>query len=326
MKKKDVLITGAAGLIGSFLAELLVRRGFRVTIIDDFSKGRIEHLSAIKSEIEIRRGNLESKEFTNHAFDGEWHHVYHLASRAYGIAYSRNHHLDVISHNEEVTNNVLSALRRIETKGVTIISSSCVHKDGGPETTPELPLFEEEPETANWGYGWAKRFLEQKFIIYEKITGVPVTILRPFNIYGERYSWQGEYSQAIPMLIKKIMDRENPIVIWGSGNQRRNYMHAQDCARLIHAVSEKKFSGQAVNIGSEKTISISDLVVLVKTMTGIKSDVVFDTTKPEGRFVKSANSSKLRQIIGTERIHEIGLEEGLCRMLEWYKQTFTDQV
>jgi nucleoside-diphosphate-sugar epimerase len=321
MTKKTAIVTGGAGLIGSHLVEHLILCGYKVRVVDDFSKGKLKHLESVKSQIEIFEGNLEDSSFSKIAFDGKWDYVFHLASRAYGIGYSSLHHLDVMFHNEIVTTNVLQALTTNPPNHVLITSSSCVHRDDGPDTTSELPLYDGEPEMANWGYGWAKRFLEQKFKIYSHITGVPLSIVRPFNIYGERYSWQGEFSQAIPMLVKKVKDDEGPIVVWGSGQQKRNYMHAKDCARLIYHVAEKKYVAGPVNIGTEKTISIEDLIALIKNRANSKSSVIFDKTKPEGRFVKSADATILRSIVGGEII-KIDLVQGIDLMLEWYDTNF----
>ena len=103
-----------------------------------------------------------------------------------------------------------------------ITSSSCVYMDEGPEKIAERELFENYPEKVNEGYGWAKRFLEQKFMLLSEINKTSLKIFRPFNIYGERYKWVGEYSSAIPMLVKRIMDNQNPLYAWGTGNQRRS--------------------------------------------------------------------------------------------------------
>ena len=90
-------------------------------------------------------------------------------------------------------------------ENLMITSSSCVYKDDGPETISERDLFEGNPENVNRGYGWAKRFLECKTKILSEETGIKSIIVRPFNIYGERYKWRGEGSQAIPMLVSKIL-------------------------------------------------------------------------------------------------------------------------
>ena len=108
-----------------------------------------------------------------------------------------------------------------------------------------------------------KDLWNKKFNIYSQETGVPVNVVRPFNIYGERYNWVGKYSQAIPMFVKKILDKEKLSVVWGSGSQRRNYLHAEDCARIIKIIMEKDMTISPVNIGFEKTISMTELVNLI---------------------------------------------------------------
>ena len=95
------------------------------------------------------------------------------------------------------------------------MSSSCVYDDNSPDYTPELEVFHGKPETANKGYGWAKRFLEQKATLFSEEMNIPIVIPRPFNIYGEKYCWAGEYSQAIPMLVKRILDGDNPYIYLG---------------------------------------------------------------------------------------------------------------
>ena len=174
----------------------------------------------------------------------------------------------------------------------------------------------------NWGYGWAKRVLEQKAVIYQKETGVPITVVRPFNIYGERYNWVGESSQAIPMLVKRVMDGENPIVIWGTGNQRRNYIHARDCARAMMRFVENGYVERPVNIGREETVSVRDLVSRIAEAAGLEVDVVCDRTKPEGRFIKSGDSSLMMAALGDDFTLAIPLAEGLRRMIGWHHATF----
>ena len=98
-----------------------------------------------------------------------------------------------------------------------------------------------------------QRFLEQKFILLSEIINIKLKIVRPFNIYGERYRWVGEYSSAIPMLVKRILDDEDPLYAWGSGNQRRSYLHAYDCARIMQKIMEKVEKNITVNIGTNET-------------------------------------------------------------------------
>ena len=316
---KSVVVTGGAGLIGSFLVERLVAVGARVVVADDFSKGRRENLAAVASKIEIREGDLEQVPAMQRALDGA-EIVFHLASRAYGIGYSAGKHVQILEHNERITGNLIHVLSRRPVAHLLVTSSSCVYPDDGPDTLPELPLFTGEPEMANWGYGWAKRMLEQKALILARETGMPLTIVRPFNIYGERYAWVGEASQAIPMQVKKVMDGENPIVVWGSGTQRRNYLHTIDCADAMAGLVEAGFTG-TVNIGTEETVTLLELVSAIGRAAGRDLKLVTDTARPEGRRIKSADSTALRRAYPGFR-KSIALDDGLARMIGWYRETF----
>lgn len=315
-----VAVTGGAGLIGSFLVDQLVALGARVVVVDDFSKGLRANLAAVADRIEVREGNLETPGFATAALAG-CDTVFHLASRAFGVGYSSAHHLHLMEHNELITNNLFAAMRRTTPRRVQVVSSSCIYPDDGPDTVPELDLFTSEPEHANWGYGWAKRFLEQKAIIFQRQTGIPVSIVRPFNIFAERYNWVGNASQAIPMLVKRVLDGENPVVIWGSGNQRRNYLHASDCARAMIRVL---LSGctDPVNIGTEETVTMRELVQRICSVAGRRPCLQVDKTKPEGRFVKSADATRLRSIMGGEPVMTVTLDEGLKRMMDWHREMF----
>jgi UDP-glucose 4-epimerase len=317
---KTVVVTGGAGLIGSYVVERLLERGARVVVADDFSKGRRGHLAGALDRIAIREGDLEQAAAMARALEGA-EMVVHLASRAYGIGYSSQNHLALLAHNERITNNLLDVLAARPVQHLLVASSSCVYPAHGPDTLGELPVFLGEPEAANWGYGWAKRFLEQKAALVAQACAIPLTIVRPFNIYGERYRWLDAASQAIPMLVKKVLDGEDPVVVWGSGTQRRNYMHASDCAAVMADLVEAGFAG-TVNIGSEETVSMLQLVDMICRLARRRPQIVTDESRPEGRRIKSCDATLLRKVSpGFDR--RITLEQGLLRMIDWYATEFS---
>jgi nucleoside-diphosphate-sugar epimerase len=320
---KAVVITGGAGLIGSFLTEKLVAAGARVAVADDFSKGRREFLVSVAEKIDFRIGNLEELPVMRAALAGA-DVVFHLASRAYGIGYSAGNHMAVLAHNERITNNLLHVLGERRIEYMLIASSSCVYPDDAPTPLAELPVFTGEPEEANRGYGWAKRFLEQKALMLRRETGLPLGIVRPFNIYGERYNWVGNGSQAIPMLVKKVMDGDDPLVIWGSGTQRRSYVHAVDCAAAMLALAENEFDG-TVNVGTQETVTMTELVQAILRLSGRTSRLVADPTKPEGRLIKSGDMTRLHETLPNLRL-TVNLDEGLRRMIGWYHAAFAEAV
>jgi len=320
---RRTLVTGGAGMIGSFLVERLVAAGADVVVADDFSRGSRDYLAAVLDRVELREGDLERPDAMEAAVDGA-EIVFHLASRVFGVGYSAGHHLALLAHNERVTNNLLCSLSGRTPSWLLVVSSSCVYADDGPDLIPELPLFAGEPEAANRGYGWAKRFLEQKATLLAREKSFPLTIVRPFNIYGERYRWAGDDSQAVPTQVKKVMDGDDPVVIWGSGNQRRNYLHAVDCADAMAGLVEAGFVG-AVNIGTETTVTLRQLVETICRLANRHPRLVCDLSRPEGRSVKSSDSTLLRRAYPGFRT-TIGLEQGLLRMIAWYRANFEERA
>lgn len=323
LANKRVVVTGGAGLIGSYLVERVVAAGARVAVADDFSKGKREFIARVADKVEVREGDLERPEVMERSLAGA-DVVFHLASRAYGIGYSAANHLAILEHNERITNNLFQVIAQRPVAHLLVASSSCVYPDDAITPLTELPIFTGEPEVANSGYGWAKRLLEQKMLLLARHRKVPLTIVRPFNIYAERYSWVGESSQAIPMLVKKVLDGADPVVIWGSGSQRRNYLHAIDCADAMAGLIEGGTTG-TVNIGTEDTITLRELVETICRLSDRQVQIVTDRSRPEGRGIKSADATLLRRLYPGFRV-TVGLDDGIRRMLGWYRATFERAV
>ncbi len=317
---RRVVVTGGAGLVGSHLCDLLVDAGARVRVIDDFSKGTRGRLKHLEGRVEVCEGDLclpgvAESLFQNQAI------VMHLASRAYGIGYSAGRHEEMLTFNRTLNSRVLDACARCKPERICVVSSSCVYPDNAVCPTPELPVMTGEPEKANIGYGWAKRHLEIDAQKLATETEVKVAIVRPFNAYSGRYKWEGGHSHVLPMLVKRILDGENPLVVWGSGNQTRNLLHAIDFSRCFMAVTERYAEADPVNVGYEETIRLADLAEWICELGGRRPKIIFDTSKPEGRVIKSADSTKLRKVTGDIQ-PTIKLQDGLLEMIEWYHQNF----
>ena len=319
-KNKKIVVLGGAGLIGSYLVEKLVKKKFDVCVIDDFSKGQLKNLSSVKKKIKILKLNLEKYKKLNKIFN-ESSIIFHLASRAYGVGYSDKNHKKIYNHNLKITNNIIKSLKDTEVTYLQCVSSSCVYRDTGPNKISEKLKLLGKPEKANLGYGLAKRYLEKRLKEAAKKFKFNLSIVRPFNIYGERYKWVGSASQAIPMLVNKVKKSKNQIEIWGSGKQRRNYMHAKDCAEIMIRIFEKNYTKTPTNIGYEDTISLKDLVLKMCKISNKKVKLNYNLLKPEGRFIKSSNSFLLKKITNNYK-PKISLTKGLKLMMNWHERTF----
>lgn len=321
LENKTVMVTGGLGLIGSFVCEELLARGARVVVVDDESKGGWTYCEHLRGKVEHRKGTLEDPAFAMTSLDGS-DVVMHLASKTCGVGFSSKNHLDLLAQNNLVTANVLSAIKASPPQHLMVTSSSCVYSDEAPTPMDDRVEWTGEPEAVNRGYGWAKRFLEQMAGVYASELGIGLTIVRPVNVFGERYHWLGAGSQAIPMLVKRIMEGENPLIIWGSGNQRRSYVHAADCARMMVELVEAGWTEGPVNIGREDTVSVLEVAHALADAAGKKIEFSCDTTKPEGRFIKAADSNRLKQALGGDLGPALPLDEGMRRMVAWYHNTF----
>jgi nucleoside-diphosphate-sugar epimerase len=318
---KTVVVTGGLGMIGSFVCDELLGRGARVIVVDDESKGGWTYCGHLRGQVEHRKGTLEEAAFAKEAL-AEADVVVHLASRTCGVGFSSKLHLDLLEQNNRVTANLLAAIRSSPPSHLLVASSSCVYSDEAQTPMDDRQSWSGEPELVNRGYGWAKRFLEQMSEVVCSELRVPLTIVRPVNVYGERYHWMGAGSQAIPMLVKRIMEGENPLVVWGSGNQRRSYVHAADCARIMVELVELAWTRGPVNIGSEETASVREVALALAQAAGRDIALTYDITKPEGRFIKAANSTRLREALGGKAPLTINLTDGMRRMVDWYSFTF----
>ena len=318
---KRVLVAGGAGFIGSYLVEQLVKDGSQVTVADSLDTGTLENLSAVREPVRFLKGDLRSTAFSDEAVAGQ-DIVMNLAAKAPGIAYSAGHHAELFTYNSLINLNLLEAARKAGSRRFLLVSSSCVYPDDAAAPTPEFPTFTRDPEAANSGYGWSKRMAELQAKYYAAEHGMEIAIVRAFNAYGARCRWHDATTHVIPSLVSKVLRGDNPIAIWGSGEQRRNFLHARDFAWGMQLLTERYATADAVNLGLEETVSMRELIEVILRVSGrAGTPVEFDRTKPEGRLIKSADSTKLRAI-APEFGSRSTLEDGLREVVEWYRQCF----
>jgi len=318
---KRVLVGGGCGFLGSYLVPQLVEAGASVTVVDNLDNGFLDNLDRVRDQVEFFQADLRDISLCDEVTRGK-DVVLNLAAKAFGMEYSRGHNGEMLVYNLLSTLAPLEAARRNDVKRYLIVSSSCVYPDEAPIPTPELPVFTGMPESVNEGYGWAKRIQELAGTYYARDYGMRVSIVRPFNPYGGNYRWRAEEkAHVIPALVKRIMDGEDPLVVWGSGQQRRNFLHASDATRLIMKVVEGDVVATPVNIGYDDDVTIAGLVDLICHVSGKHPRIVFDTSKPEGRFRKCADPSRLRGIT-KGYMPRISLQQGIEEMIQWYRRSF----
>ena len=269
------LITGGAGFIGSHLAERLLDAGYAVTIIDNLSTGRIENLRAVeghprfRSAIEdIRNVNVMDR------LVSECDVIFHLAA-AVGVQRIISEPIETIETNIGGTEVVLKAARRYRRK-VMIASTSEVYGKG-----IRFPFHEDDdsvlgPTTrSRWSYASSKAIDEFLALAYYKEANLPVVIFRLFNTVGPRQ--RGQYGMVVPRFINWALKNE-PIMIYGDGEQQRCFGNVRDVVQAIHELSESPTAlGQVFNIGSNEEVTITELAERVRQRAGSESEIRYIT-------------------------------------------------
>lgn len=307
---RRVLVPGGAGFIGSHLCEHLAEMGAHVTALDNLSSGSWSRLAAAGAiqQIEADVTDPAAAGFFNNA-----EVVMNLAGLAPGLTVDPLRHERLFHRNVEIADAILRAVISHRVPRMLVVSSSCVYPDDAPVPTPEYDPAGTEPELANRGYGLAKREIEAAAL--RAAAGHPhlqLAIARPFNVFGERDRNGGPGAHVIPALLERLAGPDPEIVVWGSGEQTRSFIHAADVARAMALLTVHHAVADPVNIGHEQEISIRELLELLMEISGIRKPLVFDRTKPEGAARKACDAGKLRRLTGFTP--QISLEDGLRRI------------
>lgn len=271
-QSNHALITGGAGFIGSHLAEALLARGQRVTIIDDLSTGLFDN---IKHLVEQPGFKFVIDTITNEVvmdrLVSECDVIYHLAA-AVGVRLIVEKPVHTIETNVMGTEAILKTARRYKVK-VMLSSTSEVYGKGN-----HVPFKEEDdvvlgPTTrSRWSYAATKMVDEFLGLAYYSEHKLPVVIYRLFNTVGPRQI--GHYGMVIPRFVQQALQGE-PLTVYADGKMTRCFLHVQDAVRAIIALAETPQAiGQVFNVGSTEEISILDLARTVLTLVDGREDLV----------------------------------------------------
>lgn len=310
-----VLVTGGAGFIGREVVNQLLKKKYKVKVIDNLSKkGAKAPLNC-----ELLRIDLTNKAATIKAMEGVDYCI-HLAAKIGGIGFFHKYPATILSENNKMYSSIFEAAVAQKIKRIIYVSSSMVF-----ESTKTFPSKENDllkisaPLSA---YGFSKLIGEWYCKSFKEEFGLDYTIIRPFNAYGINESPDEEvgYAHVIPDLIKKILSEQYPIRILGDGKQTRCFTHVSDIANgIILAMQSKKAINEDFNIGSEKEIRIIDLAKLLWKICKINKlfkakyvpGFTFDIRK------RKPSSKKAERILGWKQ--KRNLEKELPVVIAWVK-------
>jgi len=305
-----VLVTGAAGFIGSHVTEGLLELGHEVVATDDLSGGFKRNVPA---GARFEQGDLRDPEAAEGVVaDSAPDLLCHLAANAREGA-SQFQPRDVCARNLMAYVNVLVPAVRRGLKKVVLYSSMAVYG----EQTP--PFSEEMPRQPVDVYGINKASMEGITEVLAEVHEFEYTILRPHNVFGERQSLRDSYRNVVAIFMNRIMQGE-PLYIYGDGEQRRAFSYIGDSLPALLRACElgARLNGQIVNVGGKEDISVNELAGLVAAEFEVEPKLTYLPDRP--REVKRAYSTwqKSEALLGYEEPY--GLREGVRRMAQWARE------
>lgn len=267
------LVTGGGGFIGSHLVDLLVASGSRVRVLDDFSTGRQINLEQHQGNesVEVRHGSILDAKDVNEAAQGV-DGVFHLAA-AVGVFNIVNSPRRSLKVNILGTENVFDVALRHNLPVLVTSSSEIYGKNSDDELKEDSDRIIGAPQKLRWSYSDAKAIDEALAISAHRETGLKTKIVRLFNTVGPRQI--GEYGMVMPRFIRAAL-RNEPIEIYGNGNQTRCFAHVSDVVRAIKLVFDSdNCIAVPLNIGVSQEISITNLAKLITQLVGSTSQIIY---------------------------------------------------
>jgi len=313
---KQILVTGGAGFLGSFVVEKLMERGvvresIKVPRSSDTDLRRWENCVKVVEGMDV---------------------VIHLAGRVGGIGFNRENPGTLFYDNIMMGVQLMEAARGAGVEKFVTVGTVCAYPKFTPLPFKEKDLWNGYPEETNAPYGLAKKMLLVQSQAYRQQYGFNAIYLLPVNLYGPRDNFDPESSHVIPALIRKCIDavgtnnlpstsdlKPPSITVWGTGNATREFLYVEDAAEGILLAAERYNKSDPVNLGAGFEISIKDLVHLIVKLTRFNGEIVWDASKPDGQPRRVLDVTSAEKEFGFRA--KVGLEEGLRKTIEWYLST-----
>ncbi|HXF86146.1 MAG TPA: NAD-dependent epimerase/dehydratase family protein [Anaerolineales bacterium] len=295
----NFLITGAAGFLGSSLANYLAREGHQVRGLDDLSTGDPK---ALAPDVHFTRGDVNDRPKLWTLLQ-EVDVVYHLAARV-SVPESVLYPRDYNAVNVGGTVALMEAIRDVGVRRVVLASSGAVYGE-----IAEQPLKETATPNPRSPYAVSKLAAEYYVRTIGRLWGIETVSLRIFNAYGPGQHLPPSHPPVVPHFLKQAL-RGGTLVVHGDGNQTRDYVYVDDVvSALVAAATAPNINGLVINVGSGTETSVRDLIKAVLEVTGSKAEVIYNSQTSGGVSRMRADLTLAREKLGYRP--SIKLEEGL---------------
>ena len=304
-KNAKIYVAGHRGLVGSAIARELEKRGFSNIIV--------------RSAKEL---DLRVQADTDRFFGEEKpEYVFVVAAVVGGVLANMRGHARFLLENLQIGCNVIDSAYRHGAKKLLFLGSSCIYPKDAAQPMPESALLTGPLEPTNEGYALAKIAALKLCEYYNSQRGVPFICAMPCNLYGPNDNFDLATSHMLPAFIRKFHEGKvknaETVVVWGTGEARRELMYSSDLAGACLFLMENYSDSQFLNVGMGEDRKVSEIAEIVKDTVGFRGEIVYDRTKPDGVPRKLIDSGKIRALGWKPGF---ALEEGVRLTYDWYRE------
>ena len=304
MNKSDkIYIAGHRGMVGSSILRKLKSEGFTNLV------------TRTSSELDLRRQDAVNEFFEEEKPD----YVFLAAAKVGGIVANSTYKADFIYENLMIQNNVIHAAYLNNVKKLMFLGSSCIYPKLAPQPLKEEYLLTGLLEPTNDAYAIAKIAGIKMCDAYREQYGCHFISAMPTNLYGPNDNYDLKNSHVLPAMIRKFheakLNGDGFVTIWGTGEPRREFLHADDLADACYFLMQEYDEPGLINVGVGEDISIMELAQLVQQVTGFKGEIKRDLSKPDGTPRKLMDVSKLHALGWKATIR---LEDGIKKVYQEY--------
>jgi GDP-L-fucose synthase len=299
-----VYIAGHRGLAGSAIRRAFVAAGF----------GNLAGVTSAELDLRDRAATLD------YLRDLRPDVVVLAAARVGGIAANDTSPAEFLSDNVRIQVNVMDAARELAVPRLVFLGSSCIYPKHAPQPIPESSLLTGPLEPTNEAYAVAKIAGITHLRAVRRQYGLPWIAAMPTNLYGPGDNFDPENSHVLPGMIYRfhtaVEQNREDVVLWGSGEPRREFLHADDLGRAIVHLLDTYDHSEIVNVGSGTDLTIRELARHVAAAVGFTGRITWDTTRPDGTFRKLLDVSRITATGWRPRVE---LDEGIREAYEWFR-------
>jgi len=310
-----VLVTGGSGLVGEAI---------RAMVAAEHAAGQHTHERFVF--LSSKDGDLRDYAACQAIFaKHKPTHVIHLAAFVGGLYRNMKYPVQFWQYNIAMNENILKLSHEFKVQKLVSCLSTCIFPDKTSYPIDETMIHNGPPHFSNEAYAYAKRMIDVQNRIYHSQYGCQFTSVIPTNVYGAHDNYHLEDSHVIPGLVHKVyLAKKNntPLTVWGSGKPLRQFIYSHDLARLFLWVlrSYADPSPIILSVDEQDEISIRQLVELIVKAMDFKGEVVFDDSKADGQFKKTASNAKLRKLHPEFKFTPI--EQGIKESVDWFVENF----